>query len=76
MLTSDKLKSFLSDRPKIIKIHQVKRDGPELNRATKSPPPRLKMTDIKQDPPTRNKSKVYIIPVSYTHLTLPTKRIV
>ena len=62
MLTSDKLKSFLSDRPKIIKIHQVKRDGPELNRATNlSPPPRLKMTDIKQDPPTRNKSKVYII---------------
>ena len=50
MLTSDKLKSFLSDRPKIIKIHQVKRDGPELNRATNlSPPPRLKITDIKQD---------------------------
>ena len=42
MLTSDKLKSFLSDRPKIIKIHQVKRDGPELNRVEKnSTPPQL-----------------------------------
>ena len=45
---------------KVIKIHQVKRDGRELNRATNlSPPPKLKMTDIKQNSQTTNKSKFY-----------------
>ena len=41
---------------------QVKRDGRESNRATNlSPPPRLKMTDIKQNQQTTEKSKVYTI---------------
>ena len=41
---------------------QVKRDGRESNRATNlSPPPRLKMTDIKQNQQTTKKSKVSII---------------
>ena len=41
---------------------QVKRDGRKSNRATNlSPPPRLKMTDIKQNQQTTKKSKVSII---------------
>ena len=40
----------------------MKRDGRESNRATNlSPPPRLKLTDIKQNQQTTKKGKVYII---------------
>ena len=53
---------YVTSTPAIFFNFQVKRDGRESNRATNlSPPPRLKMTDIKQKQPTTEKSKVYII---------------
>ena len=56
---------------------QVKRDGRESNRATNlSPPPRLKMTEIKQTQQTTKKSKVYIILPSFPppRQTFPPKK--
>jgi len=42
---------YVTCTPAIFFNFQVKRDGRESNRATNlSPPPRLKMTDIKQNP--------------------------
>ena len=53
---------YVTSTPAIFFNFQVKRDGRESNRATNlSPPPRLKMTDIKQNQQTTEKSKVYII---------------
>ena len=54
--------NYVTSTPAIFFNFQVKRDGRESNRATKlSPPPRLKMIDIKQNQQTTEKSKVYII---------------
>ena len=53
---------YVTSTPAIFFNFQVKRDGRESNRATNvSLPPRLKMTDIKQNQQTTEKSKVYII---------------
>ena len=54
---------YVTSTPAIFFNFQVKRDGRESNRATNlSPPPRLKMTDIKQSQQATEKSKeVYII---------------
>ena len=48
--------------PAIFFNFQVKRDGRESDRATNlTPPPTLKLTDIKQIQQTTKKGKVYII---------------
>ena len=53
---------------------QLKREGRESNRATNlSPPPRLKMTNIKQNQQTTEKSKVYIILLPFPTPTPPPK---
>ena len=54
---------YATSTPAIFFNFQVKSDGRESNRATNlSPPPRLKMTDMKQNQQTTEKSKeVYII---------------
>ena len=55
---------YVTSTPAIFFNFQVKRDGRESNRATNlSPPPRLKMTDIKQNQQTTEKSKEIYYPL-------------
>ena len=68
---------YVTSTPAIFFNFQVKRDGRESNRATNlSPPPRLKMTDIKHNQQTTEKSKVYTIlsPFPPPHPTPPQKK--
>ena len=54
--------NYVTSTPAIFFNFQVKRDGRESNRATNlSPPPRLNMTDVKQNQQTTENSKLYII---------------
>ena len=67
--------NYVTATPAIFFNFQVKRDGRESNRATNlSPPPRLKMTDVKQNQQTTEKSKLYIILPPFLPPPPPKKR--